>query len=101
MNSKILYYVINMDKDVERLENFSLNMKNQNLAFERHVGPLIQSKHIQFNDKSYRVYARGYVGVALAHLTLWGKISKMDEGLLINVFEDDEEDLYDDDELVY
>ena len=90
MDSKISYYVINMDKDVDRLEKFSLNMKNQNLDFQRHVGPLIKSKYIQFNDKSYRVYARGYVGVALAHLTLWEKISNINDDILVNVFEDDE-----------
>ena len=90
MDSNILYYVINMDKDVERLEKFSSNMKSQNLDFLRHVGPLIESKYIQFNNKSYRVYARGYVGVALAHLTLWEKISKMKDDILVNVFEDDE-----------
>jgi len=90
MKNKIEYYVINMDKDVNRLETFSSNMKKQNLNFSRHVGPLIETKHITFNDRTYRVYARGYVGVALAHLTLWQKISTMNNDLLINVFEDDE-----------
>ena len=42
------------------------------------------------NNRKYRVYARGYVGVALAHLTLWEKISKIERDIFVNIFEDDE-----------
>ena len=90
MDSKIQYYVINMDKDRQRLETFSSNMKKQNLEFSRHTGPLVETKQITFNNRKYRVYARGYVGVALAHLTLWEKISKIEKEIFVNVFEDDE-----------
>ncbi len=91
MSLNIKFYVINMDRDKERLETFTTQMSQQNLTFERHIGPVIDETEVSFGGNSYRVSAKGYVGVALAHLRLWEKIAQLeDDTLLCNVFEDDE-----------
>ncbi len=91
MGANLKFYVINMDKDKDRLESFSKQMENHGLEFERHVGPLLTENCVSFLDKTYKVHAKGYAGVAMAHLTLWEKVSKLeDDTLLCNVFEDDE-----------
>lgn len=87
----IKFFVINMDKDKDRLLAFKEQMDKQNLSFERHPGQLIDSKIVTFNGKVYNVVAKGYVGVAMAHLSLWEKISLLkDDYCICNVFEDDE-----------
>lgn len=87
-----------MDKDTDRLKSFKAQMDRQKLSFERHVGPLIESKNIDFAGKTFPVMAKGYVGVAMAHLTAWEKVAAFeDDNLLCNIFEDDEilkEDYY-------
>lgn len=88
---EVKFFVINMDKDKERLDAFAKQMSAQSLDFERHAGPLIDTKNVIFAGNTYPVRAKGYVGVAMAHLLLWEKIAKLDNDyLLCNVFEDDE-----------
>ena len=84
------FVVINMDKDKARLEEFTKMMDAQGLPFERHVGPLIESKNVSILDATFNVYARGYVGVAMAHLTLWENIAHRNDEYYYIVFEDDE-----------
>lgn len=91
MKQDIAFFVINMDKDAARLQKFTEQTRRQGLHFERHVGPLVQEREVSFSGKRYSVRAKGYVGVALAHLTLWEKIAGFeDDRLLCNVLEDDE-----------
>lgn len=90
-DKQIVFFVINMDKDTDRLLFFKEQMDKQGLSFDRHKGPLIDSKVITFAGNNYSVHAKGYVGVALAHLTAWKRVAQMDDdNLLCNIFEDDE-----------
>ncbi|ERP31339.1 glycosyltransferase family 25 protein [Chitinivibrio alkaliphilus] len=87
----IRYYVINMDKDGDRLERFRQQMDAQGLSFTRHAGPLLQKNTVSLFGKTFRVTAPGYAGVALAHIRLWQKIGQLEnDACLCNVFEDDE-----------
>ena len=91
INNKLEFYVINMDRDKSRLIRFTKQMKAQDLSFKRHVGPLINTNKVLFSGNTYKVRARGYVGVAMAHLTLWENISeKGEENIYYNILEDDE-----------
>jgi len=90
-NNTLEFYVINMDKDKSRLITFTEQMNAQGLAFTRHMGPLIKTQKVSFFGRSYKVRARGYIGVALAHLTLWEQIAeKGEDGIYYNILEDDE-----------
>ena len=84
------FVVINMDRDKARLDKFTKMMAAQDLSFKRHVGPLIESDTASVLDTTFNVYARGYVGVAMAHLTLWEDIAHRNDEYYYIIFEDDE-----------
>jgi GR25 family glycosyltransferase involved in LPS biosynthesis len=88
---KIHSFVINMDRDTQRLEIISQLFASQKIPFDRHVGTLIDSTILTLFGRRFRIRRVGNAGVAIAHLTLWKKISSMEEqGVVYNILEDDE-----------
>ena len=71
-------YVINMDKDVERLKNLELSAKKYGIEYTRVSGILIDDKYIEESTevssfvKNYGT--NGIVGAFLAHKKIWAKI---------------------------
>jgi len=88
-------YVINLDKDIERLQFFSSNFKRLNLEFER-ISAIDGRK---FSEQDYqdfmrlrprdnRPWLRGQMGCFLSHFNAWQLIANGTEDYCA-VFEDD------------
>ena len=90
-------YVINLDEDKEKLEEFSKPLNAQNIKFKRFPGvkinPQNKQKYIDLellNPKTSLI-RKGWIGVTLAHLALWKEIQKdKSKKHYFLIFEDDE-----------
>ena len=88
------YYIINLDKDVERLNKFDVHAKKNNLNYTRF--PAIDGKKINKNDirlkkyfsKNLKNYNLIRKSCALSHITLWQRI-KEEKNKFTIIFEDD------------
>ncbi|MCB8746895.1 glycosyltransferase family 25 protein [Rhodoferax sp. U2-2l] len=88
-------YVINLDKDVARLEFFESNFKKLGLAFERVAavdGRVVSDDEYQAfmkdRPRHNKDWARGQMGCFLSHYLVWQKVASGDQRFCA-VFEDD------------
>lgn len=88
-------YVINLDKDMARLEFFANNFKRLNLEFERISavdGRLLSEQEYQdfmrLRPRNGKSWLRGQMGCFLSHFSVWQLIAKGTEDYGV-VFEDD------------
>jgi len=93
----IKIYVINMDEDKEKLFEFSKKLNDQNIKFERFPGVKITEENKQFYidqkllNPNYPLKNRGWVGLAMAHSSLWKHIYNLNcNEKYFLIFEDDE-----------
>ena len=95
-------YVVNLDKDSDRLENIKNQCKKENIKFNRfsavngnllNIDTLVKNNKLRlyknsFNhNKNGRSSLKGSIGCALTHKKIWEKVAKSDKNTL--VFEDD------------
>lgn len=88
-------YVINLDKDIARLEFFANNFKRLNLEFERISavdGRLLSEQEFQdfmrLRPRDGKLWWRGQMGCFLSHYSVWHLIANGTEDYGV-VFEDD------------
>jgi len=97
VSDDIKIFVINVDEDKEKLYEFSKKLNDQNISFERFPGVRLLEENKQFyidqkllNPKC-RLLKKGWVGLTMAHLSLWKHIHSLNctEKYFL-IFEDDE-----------
>ena len=93
----IKIFVINLDEDKEMFLEFSENLSNQNIEFERFLGVKLTEENKQFYIKqkllnpNCKLLRKGWVGLSMAHLSLWKHILSLNcEKKYFLIFEDDE-----------
>ena len=78
-------YVINMDKDVDRLQKVTANLKKHNIEFKRF--PAVNGKELsdaEILDKTTLLCrtlfcSKAIIGSSLSHMSLWKKIAESDD----------------------
>jgi len=90
-------YVINLDEDKKKLQEFSKHLNAQNLKFKRFPGVIITNQNkqkyidLELLNPNTKLIKKGWVGVTLAHLALWKKIQNdKSQKQYFLIFEDDE-----------
>jgi len=88
--SNVDTYVINMDRDVTRLEDFDKMMKRLEWNYQRFPAINMKDKPIDKGYISkYSVFlTNSEIGCALSHIELWQKLADGDKDRMI-IFEDD------------
>lgn len=92
----IKIFVINLDEDKEKLAEFSKNLNNQNIEFERFPGVRLTEENKQFYieqkllNPNCKLLKKGWVGLSMAHLSLWKHIYNNCNEKYFLIFEDDE-----------
>lgn len=88
-------YLINLDKDVERLEFFASTFQRLGMSFERvpgidgrQVGEADYQAFMRDRPRRGKPWLRGQMGCFLSHLAVWEKIARGPERFCA-VFEDD------------
>ena len=84
-------FVINLDKDKYRLEEFDKNMKNNNIKYDRFnaiIGSQVEQREPRLTDYCNTFCPDGMKGCALSHRTIWENMVKNDWKNVM-VFEDD------------
>jgi glycosyl transferase family 25 len=93
-------YLINLDKDTERLSFFKSNFDRLGISFERISGvdgrtfseaeyqKFMQSRPRAYNRAQPKKWLRGQMGCFLSHFTAWKKVAEGNEQFCA-VFEDD------------
>ena len=88
------YYIINLDKDTERLRKFDIHTRKNNIKYFRF--PAINGRNLDENDfrlkkyfaKNLKKYSKAQKSCTLSHISIWEKI-KQDKTTFNIIFEDD------------
>lgn len=88
------YYIINLDKDTERLRKFDIHARKNNIKYFRF--PAINGRNLDENDirlqkyfsKNIKRYSIIQKSCALSHISIWEKIKEEKNNFTI-IFEDD------------
>lgn len=90
-------YVINMDKDIERLQGFDDMMKKSNWSYKRHAGINVRDNNDnvrkmkeKYSERRYPIdITLGELGCLISHVSLWEKVAYDQDLNRILIFEDD------------
>ena len=95
VSSKFDIFVINLDRDHQRLHRFTQRMHKTNLPFQRFSaidGKKLNPKQLIKDEKISPSFAKiatpGEIGCALSHITLWKKAQQSTKPYIV-IFEDD------------
>lgn len=84
-------FVINLDKDRDKLEEFDKNMKKNNIKYDRFnaiIGSQVEQREPRLTDYCNTFCPDGMKGCALSHRTIWDNMVKNDWKNIM-IFEDD------------